>query len=55
MITETSVATEIVTETFTEIIQPVTEIVMVTKVEEITEEILHPGIVDDVISDPAYR
>ena len=66
IVTETSVATEIVTETYTEIIEPLTEVVMLTTVEEVTtEEILRPGIVEDIINDneigseeapaPAYR
>merc|ERR1719510_1352157 len=48
IVTETSVATEIITETFTEIIEPVTEIVLVTKIDEVTEEILRPGTVEDL-------
>ena len=66
IVTETSVATEIVTETYTEIIEPVTEVVMLTTIEEVTtEEILRPGIVEDISNDneigsekapaPAYR
>ena len=47
-ITETSIATEIITETFTEIIEPVTEVVLVTQIDEVTEEILRPGTVEDL-------
>ena len=48
VITETSIATEIITETFTEIIEPVTEVVLVTQIDEVTEEILRPGTVEDL-------
>jgi len=50
--TSTSVVTEQVTELVTEL-EPVTEIVMVTKVDEVTEEILIPGIVTEEISTPS--
>ena len=49
-ITETSIATEIITETFTEIIEPVTEVVLVTQIDEVTEEILRPGTVEDLVN-----
>lgn len=45
-LTSTSVVTEQVTELVTEIV-PVTEVVMVTQIDEVTEEILTPGIVLD--------
>jgi len=45
-LTSTSVVTETVTEIVTEL-EPVTEIVMVTQIDEVTEEILTPGIVID--------
>merc|ERR1712223_442008 len=45
-LTSTSLVTETVTEIVTEL-EPVTEIVMVTQIDEVTEEILTPGIVID--------